>query len=330
METVIFLSDESQIKKISTAFFENTFPPDLTVAVVWLAANILVIYLPVLNETAISAILILPGILFLPGYCLIAALFPQDSDIDLTERIALSIGLSIAIIPLIGLGLNFTPFGIRLDSILISLTTFTLVTIWVAHYRRALLPFEKRFKFPFVAIARTLQNAIFPKGDNRVDQLLTVVITLAILAAVLTTVYMIAVPKEGERFTEFFILGENKSAANYPDLIIVGQNYPMFIGVGNHEYRDINYTIETWIMRAEFDNVTNTSTLLVMDPGERLVIPLAHNETMVIPYNLYVKKTGYNRVEFLLFNDTVPGLDVTGRDRINASYRDLNLWITIQ
>jgi uncharacterized membrane protein len=330
LETVIFLSDKLPIKKISAAFFENTFPLDLALAVVWLAANILVIYLPVLSETAVSAIFILPGILFLPGYCLIAALFPVDGDIDLTERIALSFGLSIAIVPLIGLGLNFTPFGIRLDSILVSLTIITLAMILVAHYRRSLLPFEKRFRFPFVAIARTLQNAIFPKGDNRVDQILAVVITLAILAAVLTTVYMIAVPREGERFTEFFILGENKSAADYPDQIIAGQNYSLFIGVGNHEYRDINYTIETWIMREEFDNVTNTSTLRVMDPGERLVLPLAHNDTMIIPYNLYVKKTGYNRVEFLLFKDTVPGLDVTGRDRIDASYKDLNLWLTVQ
>ena len=104
----------------------------------------------------------------------------------------------------------------------------------------------------------------------------------------------------------------------------------MFIGVGNHEYRNMNYTIETWIMRQEFDNVTNTSTILAMDSGERLVFPLAHNETVIIPYYLSVKKTGYDRVEFLLFNETVPGFDVTGRNRINASYRDLNLWITVR
>jgi uncharacterized membrane protein len=327
---VIFLSDEPQIDEIHKAFFEQKFPADLTVAVVWLAGSILAMYLPVLNETPIRAIIILPGILFLPGYCFIAALFPKDSDIELAERIALSIGLSIAIVPLIGLGLNFTPAGVRLDPILISLTIFTLVMILVAHYRRALLPFEKRFRFPFSVIASTLRNAIFTKEDSRVDRLLRLVITFAILGAVLATVYMIAVPKEGERFTEFFILGENKLAADYPDQINAGQNYPMFIGVGNHEYRNMNYTIETWIMRMEFDTITNTSTIFVMDPGERLVLPLAHNETMIIPYNLSVKKTGYDRVEFLLFNETVPGIDVTGSDRINASYRDLNLWITVR
>jgi uncharacterized membrane protein len=93
--------------------------------------------------------LIVPGILFLPGYCLIAALFPKYGDIDLIERIALSFGLSIAVVTLIALWLNFTPFGIRLDPILIALTVFSLVMILIAHFRRALLPSEERFKVPF-------------------------------------------------------------------------------------------------------------------------------------------------------------------------------------
>ncbi|MGB3943467.1 MAG: DUF1616 domain-containing protein, partial [Methanothrix sp.] len=51
-------------------------------------------------------------VLFLPGYALIAALFPRDDDLDGIERVALSFGLSIAVVPLIGLGLNYTPWGI--------------------------------------------------------------------------------------------------------------------------------------------------------------------------------------------------------------------------
>jgi uncharacterized membrane protein len=148
--------------------------------------------------------------------------------------------------------------------------------------------------------------------------------------AVLATVYIIVVPKEGERFTEFFILGEGQKAADYPDQINVGQHYPLYIGVGNHEFRNMSYTIETWGMFMEFDNVTNTSRIIVMDPLWRRSLTLAHNETVTIPYNLSVEKSGYNRIEFMLFNESVPGPDVSGSDRINASYRDLHLWITVR
>ena len=323
------MSEETFIEKIYAAFFRQEFPADLVLVVVWLAASIAAIYLPILNQTPVLVVFALPVVLFIPGYCLIAALFPKNDDIDLIERLALSIGLSIAVVPLIGLGLNFTPWGIRLDSIVISITVFTWVLVLVAHYRRAILPPEERFSMPFSEIASTIREGVFPDRSSPVDRLLSVILVLAILIAITTTIYVIASPKESEHFSEFYLLGEKGMAADYPDLIITGQNYPMFVGVGNHEYRNMSYTIETWTSFTEFDNVTNSTTILAMDPLDHLLLTLAHNETMVIPYNLSLKKTGYNRVEFLLFNETVPGPEVSGEDRINASYHDLHLWITI-
>jgi len=46
-------------------------------------------------------------VLFLPGYSFIKALFPTK-DIDNIERIALSIGMSLALVPIIGLLLTLT------------------------------------------------------------------------------------------------------------------------------------------------------------------------------------------------------------------------------
>jgi len=327
---VILVPDDPKIEKIYSAFFRQEFPADLTLIALWLAVNLGVIYLPILNETIAKPLLIIPFMFIIPGYCLIAALFPKNDDISTSERIVLSIGLSVAVVPLIALGLNYTPFGIRLDPILIALSVFTLAMILVAHYRRALLPREKRFRVPFYEIAGTIGNLLFPTEGSMADRILTVVITLAILASILATVYVIAVPKEGERFTEFFILGENKMAADYPYLIIAGQNYPLFIGVGNHEYQDMTYTIETWTVLTEFDNQTNSTTIIAMDPLDQHPLTLTHNETVILPYTLSLSQTGYDRVEFLLFYGTVPGPEVTGSDRINASYQDLHLWVTIR
>jgi hypothetical protein len=61
------------------------------------------------------------AVLFLPGYTLIQALYPKKEDLDSLERLALSIGLSLALVPLVGLLLNYTPWGIRLNPIVVSL-----------------------------------------------------------------------------------------------------------------------------------------------------------------------------------------------------------------
>ena len=64
-------------------------------------------------------------VLWLPGYTFIKALFPEK-ELDSVERAALSIGMSIALVPIIGLLLNYTTWGIRLTPITISLLALTL------------------------------------------------------------------------------------------------------------------------------------------------------------------------------------------------------------
>jgi uncharacterized membrane protein len=126
----------------------NHFPKDLDLALVIFSTLLCIpfILIPPLNE--ISPIRIIPGlplVLFLPGYSLIAALFPRKDDLDAIERIALSFGLSIAVVPLLGLALNYTPFGIRLTPILIFLSVFTVSLALGAYVRRNMIPEEDRF-----------------------------------------------------------------------------------------------------------------------------------------------------------------------------------------
>jgi uncharacterized membrane protein len=88
--------------------------------------------------------------------------------------------------------------------------------ILVARYRRAILPSEERFVFPFSEIASGLREIVYPAGVSTVDRLLSWILVLVIIIAISTTIYVIASPKENEHFSEFFILGENKMATGYP------------------------------------------------------------------------------------------------------------------
>ena len=78
-------------------------------------------------------------VLFIPGYVTVEALYPRDSDLKPLERLALSIGLSLALVPLIGLILNYTPWGIRLEPVITSLTIYNLLVGSVAVYRKYLI-----------------------------------------------------------------------------------------------------------------------------------------------------------------------------------------------
>jgi hypothetical protein len=75
-------------------------------------------------------------VLFLPGFMLISALYPRRGELDGLERAALSIGLSLALVPLIGLVLNYTPWGIRLEPIMISLALFAEIMAVVCVARK--------------------------------------------------------------------------------------------------------------------------------------------------------------------------------------------------
>jgi uncharacterized membrane protein len=73
-------------------------------------------------------------VLWLPGYTSMRALFPSGvpikastENLETIERIVLSIGMSLAIVPIVGFILNYTPWGIRLTPIVLSLMTLTII-----------------------------------------------------------------------------------------------------------------------------------------------------------------------------------------------------------
>jgi uncharacterized membrane protein len=84
-------------------------------------------------------------VLFLPGYAFIKALFPaklpintSSESLDDIERFVLSIGISLALAPMVGLILYYTPVGIGLTPLTLSLLALTgiLATAALARQHR--------------------------------------------------------------------------------------------------------------------------------------------------------------------------------------------------
>lgn len=60
-------------------------------------------------------------LLFAPGFGLVQVLFVSESELGVIERITFSVGLSLVLVSGVGLLLVFSPSGIRLDNIVLSL-----------------------------------------------------------------------------------------------------------------------------------------------------------------------------------------------------------------
>ena len=76
-------------------------------------------------------------VLFLPGYSLIKLLFPKK-QIDNIERAALSIGMSLALVPMMGLIIYYTTWGIETIPTTLSLLTLTIIFATAAIIREHL------------------------------------------------------------------------------------------------------------------------------------------------------------------------------------------------
>jgi uncharacterized membrane protein len=177
-------------------------------------------------------------LLFLPGYAMISALFPRQGTLDLLERIVLSIGLSIAIVPLIGLALNYSPWGIRLDPILIAVAAFIFAMAFTGIVRQQLLPEDQRFSITL--------NFSWPvvRGMNLMSGILLVLVVVAGLALAGIVAYSAVKPLLSPRPTEFYILNAEGKAENYPRLVKPGSPVNVTVTVVNNEALPTAYRVK--------------------------------------------------------------------------------------
>jgi len=275
---------------------------DLVLIGFFTVLSVLFILSPFLSGTVARTVLGLFLVLFLPGYSLIAALFPKQGDLDGVERLALSFGLSIAVTPLIGLTLNYTSYGIRLEPILLSLSSLTILLVVVAYLRRRFTASESRFRVDFNGFFKSIIGGF--AGESRTGKILSLILILSILLAVSATVYIIVEPKTGESFTEFYILGPGGLASDYPTNLTSGENGSLIIGIVNHENKKASYHL-----------MVNNSGVVQLDE----VVTLNNGQSLMIPFNFTAGDPGSGEMVFMLYK--LP-------DDSNV-YRSLHLWLNI-
>jgi len=320
--------------------FKN-YPIDLILFMIWSILIIPIIYLT--TSEILRIIFGLPFLLFIPGYLLVFILYPTNTEptkIMKTERIGLSFGFSIAILSILGIFLNITSWGIQLTTILFS--TFILIEILagIALYRWKSTSPEKRFTISI--------NLTQFKSGSIIEKILTIFVFLSIFIALSSVVYIIAQPKVGDTFTNFYVLAPNRDPVNFPRDISSGQNTNLILGLINHEDQTINYTIEVWLIdeTQKYNSTSEENEPFYNHAWFLDEIPVSLNSTEIsnkkeqnirweYNYTFAINKIGYFKLTFLLFTTPSeqynPSQDYKNsiQQKINNAYRELHIWFYV-
>ena len=255
-----------------------------------------------------------------------------DRGIDGIERTALSFGLSIAVVPLIGLALNFTPFGIRLVPILVTISLFTVLASVLAALRRWELPASERFRVPYREWYADGRSEV-TDPDSTLDAALNVALAVAILLATTSVVYAVAVPQQGEQFTQFYVLTEEEDGDlvtfGYPETLSPNESKSIHVGVENNEYEPVEYTVVVQLQAVDIED--NRSTVTDRARLDRYSVTIAHNETDIRERPLELDAgtarefAGEDRrVKFLLYRGDPPA-DPTAAE----ADHQLHFWVEV-
>lgn len=256
----------------------------------------------------VRLVLGLAFVLYAPGYCLTAALFPRADDLDGIERNGLSLGLSVAWVPVLALQLDRLPWGLQLWPIFLGELATVLLFGAAAVWRRERLPAGEAFAPDFAGRPGPWWRSL-PTLEQRIYLLCVGALVVAGLAAA----WVFLVPSPNEFMTEFYILGREGLAEDYPRQAVAGETLSVTIGIVNRERNDMTYRVEVWAVdpwtgRREMVNATGTATFSPGDRARQAItwqMPWAGQDLMT---------------EFYLFAEG------QGQD---APYRSLKLWLDV-
>jgi len=267
--------------------------------------------------SVIRVILGIPLLTFFPGYSLTAVLWPARKGIlsskgsplgmlsgglDTFERLILSVGLSIVLVPIIGLILNYTS-SITLGPILISLMCVTVICSIFAWILRNKLPIGDRFIVSFTANLKTPST----EGSHS-ERILAIVLTSCIIFSAGLVLYMIANPTDDAPHTNFYLLDQNHEIENLPKYLSINETGNVIVGIVNHEEGMVNYSLIASIDNGTFPMIYNPTSPIDMDAhgNSMMNVTLANDSGFEQEYLFHFTTEGRYRISWQLLIEGQP------------------------
>ena len=122
------------------------------------------------------------------------------------------------------------------------------------------------------------------------DNALSIGLAVTIVAALGCLGYVVANPRQGERFTEFYVLGSDGMAQNYTEQVIIGEEAQVILGIVNHALEPISYRVEI-----DINGIKDKEILTgIMSPDEKWEQVIGFTPDKIGPNQ---------KVEFWLYKD---------------------------
>lgn len=275
--------------------------------------------------------------LFVPGYAFVSFLIPEATrigsrsgglkplSVTTTERVLLSVGFSVVLVPFVGLVLHYSPWGLGETAFITGIAVPTLLFSLGAIVRRSRLSSEERFQLTVWELPSRVQTW-YGGSETARENTVNVVLVAGLVLAVAGVGTAIAMSGGGERYTEFYVLSEDPEtgemlADEYPTELGVGDESEFVVGITNREGQAETYTLVVQLQRTADDTGSVTERMEVT----RQEHSVAQGETVEVPVTVEPGIAGEDiRLSYLLYVDTPPE-EPSGED----AYRDLHLWLDI-
>lgn len=237
---------------------------DLVAIITVTVALAVAVVVPQFVPTAVRLPLVLLFTCLVPGYAIVAALFPErtrpegsatlsdetsaldasESKLTGIERGLLAVACSLVVVPAIGYLLNFTPWGVRMIPTLVATSALTILMTGVAAVRRLALPPDDRF----VLRVQSQLSAGFDGWHHgtATSYAVNAILLVAVVAFAVSAGYAVTDPATGEQYSELLLLtadGEEFAEGNLTSGSGNTDRQSVKIAVRNHEGRAVDYTV---------------------------------------------------------------------------------------
>ncbi len=260
-------------------------------------------------------------VVFCPGYALVSVLFPGRTShvpnrlssirerrmspvvISGLERVVASIAASVVLVPLVGFFAHYTRWGVRPTAMLLAVAGLTVALSAVAAVRRLRLLPDDRFGVASLALPQRLA-AWVREPDRPAQTALNVFLVVGLVGAIAGIGLAAATATSGERYTEFYLLGDDPDTGNgvadeYPERLTIDGGAEVRVGIENREADAQSYTVVAQLQRLDDDGERIVERVEIdrftarLEPGEsieqrRAIAPEMDGEELRLVYLLYI------------------------------------------